>query len=102
MSKAYTAHAVSFLSFVSLDGTTAERFVDHHVDLEVGHVVVRHTREGDAEYVVDDVSLAMVEVEPDGATASRLEQRILLREVDDDPPESVDPVDNHPTVTPTE
>jgi hypothetical protein len=96
------AETIARLTFVydSDDPDPAiERLVDHHIQVAVGDVFSRRSRDGFDYFVVTEVELLMVE-DDDGVPVSRVEQLVLLLQTaepgdEDDPPENA-------TVTPTE
>lgn len=98
-----TAELVARLTFVyatdDLD-PTVERIVAGHLDLEVGDVVCRRSRDGFDYFEVDEVELLVVD-DDDGAPCSRVEQLVTLSQTDE-PGEECDPPENATTVTPTE
>ena len=99
----FCAIARSELAFAFADGTTLYRSFEHHLELEVGNVITRIGLEGETVFVVDDIQLVHVDVDPEAPNCSPcFTKNVLLREVEPDPTDADDPPDNRTTVTTTE
>lgn len=98
--KPAVAELVARMTFVySTQNETVERVVAGHLDLEEDDVVSRRSREGYDYFVVEEVDVVVVD-DDYGVPVSRVEQLILLTQIDE-PGDESDPPENQ-TVTPIE